>query len=259
MEILRIRHAYPEAPPFTINRPYGLDSYTFLHFFGPVEILVNGKKLTTKPGACLFYAPDTPQWFFSSSPVIHDWAHFDRSLKPLLVKYGISENTVYYPKNTRFITELFREMESEFFSNNPFSDELIHIKAETFLIFFARTLKNADSSTAGAEEELFCSIRQKILFNLSHPWTVSEMASLAGLSSSRFHVVYKKIFGISPLNDVIEARMTLAKNRLVSDYVPIYELADSLGYSNEYHFIRQFKKHVGCSPTEYRKRGNNTY
>lgn len=76
MEITDIRHDWPEKAGFTLVRPTGIEIYTFLHFMNSVEIEINREKVTVRPGACIFYAPDEPQWFHSSSNLTHNWAHF---------------------------------------------------------------------------------------------------------------------------------------------------------------------------------------
>lgn len=76
MEITDIRHDWPEKAGFTLVRPTGIETYTFLHFMNSVEIEINREKVTVRPGACIFHAPDEPQWFHSDSNLTHNWAHF---------------------------------------------------------------------------------------------------------------------------------------------------------------------------------------
>lgn len=104
MEITDIRHDWPEKAGFTLVRPTGIEIYTFLHFMNSVEIEINREKVTVRPGACIFYAPDEPQWFHSDSnsritgrilrlafacsfcaivfPKIHCFIHVRQSLSP---------------------------------------------------------------------------------------------------------------------------------------------------------------------------------
>lgn len=48
-------------------------------------------------------------------------------------------------------------------------------------------------------------------------------------------------------------RIKKAKEMLKSDYGSITGIAESLGYLNIYDFSRNFKNHVGISPSEYTK------
>ena len=89
MEITDIRHDWPEKAGFTLVRPTGIEIYTFLHFMNSVEIEINREKVTVRPGACIFYAPDEPQWFHSDSNLTHKWAHFAPGFRVQLLRYGI--------------------------------------------------------------------------------------------------------------------------------------------------------------------------
>ena len=86
MEITDIRHDWPEKAGFTLVRPTGIETYTFLHFMNSVEIEINREKVTVRPGACIFYAPDEPQWFHSDSNLTHNWAHFAPGFRVQLLR-----------------------------------------------------------------------------------------------------------------------------------------------------------------------------
>ena len=75
-QITNARHAWPERAGFHLERKNGYPDYTFLHFFGSVELLVGGERVVTRPHACILYAPGMPQWFYSRQPLTHDWIHF---------------------------------------------------------------------------------------------------------------------------------------------------------------------------------------
>ena len=75
MDILQIRHEWPEKDDFCINRPRGRKDYTFLHFFNRVDLLINGVRQKTSPHACIFFPPGIPQWFLSDGPLILSLIH----------------------------------------------------------------------------------------------------------------------------------------------------------------------------------------
>ena len=55
------------------------------------------------------------------------------------------------------------------------------------------------------------------------------------------------------MDDIINAKIDLAKNLLLSSEQKISLIAKSLGYSDVTHFIRQFKAKTGVSPSKFRK------
>ncbi|WP_242954295.1 helix-turn-helix domain-containing protein [Clostridium oryzae] len=55
------------------------------------------------------------------------------------------------------------------------------------------------------------------------------------------------------MSDVIESRITYAKELLVESDLPIKEISSLCGYQTEVHFMRLLKKLTTLTPTEYRK------
>ncbi len=256
MEIISVRHDYPEKAGFKIYRPVGRSDYTFLHFEDKMTVEMNGKKITTEPNACILYSPDIPQFFYSEkADITHNWMHFTADAAPLLSKFNIPLNKIIYPKESKFISRLFYKMEIEINNENPFKGELLNSYFNEFLIRFSRSVYSdtPQINLSTGERKRFQNIRKKVLSTLEHNWTVEEMGKLASLSPSRFHTVYKAVFGISPVKDIIDNRIQTAKNMLLSTELSVGEISEKLGYLNTNHFIRQFKALVHQTPLAYRK------
>ena len=253
--ITRARHAWPEPGGFAINRPYGLKEYTFLRFHGSVTILVDGQLVTTAPGSCIFYGADTPQWFQSPEPLTHDWMHMTGDVAESLETAGLRLNTLYTPGNSQFVTAILREIEFELLGNPGENTPLVQLKYQELLIKLARAVNREipDSEIKPTVKAQMRQVRSHIFARLDHHWTVQEMAELAFISASRFHTVYRTVFGISPMDDLIHARIDMAKNRLYNSDESVGALATELGYRNVTHFCRQFKHITGSTPLEFRK------
>ena len=253
--ITRARHAWPEPGGFALNRPYGLKEYTFLRFHGSVKLLVDGQLVTTAPGSCIFYGTDTPQWFQSPEPLTHDWMHMTGDVARSLENAGLRLNTLYTLGNGQFVTAILREIEFELLANPGENSQLLQLKYQELLIKLARAVNREipDSEIKPTVKAQMRQVRSHIFSRLDHNWTVQEMAELAYISASRFHTVYRTVFGISPMDDLIHARIDMAKNRLCNSDESVGALASELGYRNVTHFCRQFKKITGVTPLEFRK------
>ena len=218
MEITDIRHDWPEKAGFTLVRPTGIEIYTFLHFMNSVEIEINREKVTVRPGACIFYAPDEPQWFHSDSNLTHNWAHFAPGFRVQLLRYRIPQNTLLYPRAAEFISGLFRKTEAAFFSNEPFREDLLEAYTTEFLVRFSRAIaeENYSPTVSRADREKMQNLRHTVLSDPEKHWTVPQMASLASVSASHLHALYRAVFGTSPMRDLIEARIRYAQSLLLS-------------------------------------------
>ena len=259
MQIYSIRHDWPEKAGFLISRPQGHRLYTFLHFQQPIQIMTGRSVITARPGACIFYKPGTPQWFHSETDIVHNWAHFTGDLSSKLEAYQIPQDTLLYPRDCSFISDLFRLLELEHFSENLHKEALMEHLTEEFLLRFARGLSGTQVAPPSnyREKAQLRNIRQQILSSPETKWTVAQMAEQLHLSVSRFHAVYKGHFGTSPMHDLIDARIARAKTLLLTGReLDMVQLAEQLGYNDQYHFIRQFKSHTGQTPGAYRRNLN---
>jgi AraC-like DNA-binding protein len=86
------------------------------------------------------------------------------------------------------------------------------------------------------------------------PWLVASLANEAGMSRSRFAMRFLEVVGKSPLDYLTEWRMYEAAGRLVEGKVGLAVLASRAGYKSEIAFSKAFKRCVGHSPAEFRKR-----
>lgn len=73
-------------------------------------------------------------------------------------------------------------------------------------------------------------------------------------SYEAFRKRFRKLAGRSPGRYRTSLLMERACEMLSEPGVLLREIADELGYCDEYHFSRQFSKTVGWSPSEYRSR-----
>ncbi len=87
--------------------------------------------------------------------------------------------------------------------------------------------------------------------NFSKPIYNDELAKLTGLSTVYFRKLFKAVYYVSPMNYIKQLRLEKAKEMLKGDYGNITDVAFALGYGSLYDFSRDFKAHVGISPSKY--------
>lgn len=254
MKITNLRHAYPESAGFIIDRPAGRGDYTFLHFFNRVQLLTADGTVQTEPGACILYPPGMPQYFYSEGPLVHDWIHFTEVCREMPERYGIRPGRVFYPAYGERITAIVLEMETELFAKKERYEELLSLKLCELFLKIGRC--EADPPVPGEETKAaFAGLRFSLFSSLEKNRSVSDMAAAVNLSPSRFFAVYRAIYGISPTEDLIRARIGAAKNLLLFTDLSVTQIALRTGYRNLSHFVRQFRDRTGKSPSEYRGAG----
>lgn len=87
-----------------------------------------------------------------------------------------------------------------------------------------------------------------------HPWTVSELAGVAGLSRAAFARAFADLLGQTPMSYLTDLRMSLARDRLRDPAVALGQIAREVGYADPYSFAAAFKRLHGAPPGRWRSR-----
>lgn len=93
--------------------------------------------------------------------------------------------------------------------------------------------------------------------NFGKDISISEVASLSGLSTSYFTRSFKEVIGCSPKRYLIKIRISKAKLLLENTDKLICEICKLCGFKKLNSFTSIFKSMNGISPTEYRKKVKN--
>ena len=102
--------------------------------------------------------------------------------------------------------------------------------------------------------QAFLKLEKALRQNLSHQWTVEEMASLVGLGTTSFAEKVKNYTGFSPLNYLITIRISEAIKLLKKQDLNVTDIALETGFYSSQHFSTTFKKLTGYSPSEFKER-----
>jgi AraC family transcriptional regulator len=84
--------------------------------------------------------------------------------------------------------------------------------------------------------------------------TVSELASLCGLSRSYFAKAFKASMGTPPHRWLLRQRVLRAGEMLERTDESISVIASSCGFADQSHLTRMFHAMVGSSPADWRRR-----
>lgn len=79
---------------------------------------------------------------------------------------------------------------------------------------------------------------------------VGELAGIAGMSISKFKLLFKQLFGTSPIQFHHKIRMEYARNELMAKRKTPTELSHEFGYSHPSNFTIAFKKYFGELPSD---------
>ena len=112
--------------------------------------------------------------------------------------------------------------------------------------------QEAEYMTSSAEGRLFA-VRVYIQEHYSDPsLDMNALASISGVSAHQLSGLFRKKFGVSVWQYVIDTRIDAASKLLRSPGFSVGMVAEQCGFRDVYYFSRLFKKQMGVSPREYR-------
>lgn len=89
--------------------------------------------------------------------------------------------------------------------------------------------------------------------SLDEKLTLDQVAREAALSRGQFIRTFKAVFGQTPHQVRIDARLELAKQLLITDAMPVTEVCAAAGFASLGTFSHVFTRRVGSSPTVFRR------
>jgi len=97
---------------------------------------------------------------------------------------------------------------------------------------------------------LAADLRDLLDLGLFERTTLAQAGSALGASPAHLVRSFTRTFGIAPHRYVTARRVDAARRRLL-DGEPIASVAVGVGFYDQAHFTRQFRRHVGTSPGRY--------
>lgn len=99
-----------------------------------------------------------------------------------------------------------------------------------------------------------CHARDRLRDVDAAPWTVAAIAREGGWSPFQFIRLYAAVFGHTPLQCRIDARLERARHLLARGGHSVTEVCLDVGFSSLGSFSASFARRVGVSPSAYRRR-----
>ncbi len=139
---------------------------------------------------------------------------------------------------------------------DPMRDLIIHLKFTEFLtLLFLNQRHNqyVNKSEMSSMEKKIYSVTSYIHAHYTEELSLGALAQNFYISSCYLSHQFKDITGFTLTDYIQMTRVRNIQSLLINTQIPITEAALSCGFASFSQFNRVFRKHIGMSPSQYRK------
>lgn len=158
----------------------------------------------------------------------------------------VSPQTLTSPANPEFYHHLFREIHASFTSAVQEERYLTEVLFQCLWAKLSRCWHNDQRQGASRRLKPILSYLRN---NLNRRFSRSELAAKFGYTPEHINYLFKRELGITPTQFVNQEKILLAFDMLSNRKMTIREVSDQLGFCDQYHFSKVFKKVIGRPPS----------
>ena len=129
------------------------------------------------------------------------------------------------------------------------------------LTYISLILEEASSSqkTSSYKRRIVMQAQSYIKEHYSDQIKLADIAKEVNLSPNYFHTLFTEVCGVTPHEYLVELRVSVAKNLLITADLSLSAIAERCGFKNQQYLTSVFKSKTGTSPMHFKKEHQNTY
>lgn len=162
-------------------------------------------------------------------------------------------NTFFLFNDNMGLSAIIEEIIKEHSEKKIFFMEKCSSVLKNLLIDIYRlSLEQANTSSLAIEKAI-----RYIKSNYMNKITNKDVSEITCYHEFHTNRLFEKYTGMTIHHYLMETRITEAKKLLLCSDIPIYSIAETIGFNSSSHFITCFKKFVGISPSAYKNHFKN--
>lgn len=185
------------------------------------------------------------------------WIHFTGSeIKKIFLKYGLDFSlSIFECKNDSAFAQIFCAIISEMQTRKKFFEDAAASLFCSIVMNMGRFSAEEFSENFSMQKEIDDAMNY-FRKNYRKQICVEKFVESRGLGMSSFFRKFKSCTGISPLQFLLQVRISNAMNLLETTKLPVNEISLLVGYENSLYFSRLFHQHTGLSPKNWREKNS---
>ncbi len=156
----------------------------------------------------------------------------------------------------RWLKSTLDQLSSEYLSQQPGAELVVNKLTEVVLVELIRInfgRKDQSRFISALSDKRIAKALQQLHSNPHMAWTLEKMSAEVGMSRAAFARRFKELVGQPMFEYLTRLRIQRAGELLRETKLPLYEIANRVGYASDLAFTKTFKKHAGTTPTRFRK------
>jgi len=253
IRIVSLNKSLSLNPSETLDIPRGKQNYSLFLFKTEALVKSDAGINDIDPGDCILISPSTSIFVKpKKNAIVYDLIEFKGSDATRLVsQVGFELNYVCSPVQIYFVDALMDKISKECNANDLLWERVIASSLDELLTKLVRFSKQDFVLSMPDHAQRLRELRSEVHENFSKHWTISNMAEMMGLSSSRFASLYKQVFNTSPTEDLIKTRIEQSKKMLSATKVSVKKVSVACGFESVHYFHRAFKKRMNITPKHF--------
>lgn len=167
-----------------------------------------------------------------------------------------SSNFIFKDNENEYLKQTLIEMIHEDNLSTEASESLLIVsyifKVFSFLVKYYPKSKNINITK---KEETVQEIERYLYIHYNDTnLSIGNVAEEFSFSQSYITRLFKSQTGITPIQYVDELRMKKAIELLNRHSLTIDQIAEAIGYKNQFYFTKRFKKYYGMPPSKYKQK-----
>lgn len=239
---------------------YGIDRKDFPYYCiefvakGAGFVTLNDSRYELKAGSIFFYGPGIKQWITSvpEKPMTKYFIDFTgSSVKQLLKKHISPLGTVIHINRPDEITRIFDDLLIHGLSDSPYKSRICSIMLE-YLLYRIAEMAISEKGSPSIAFVTYQNCRQYIKNNFLTLNSLKDTADACMIDHAYLCRLFKRFDTQSPYQYLLNLKMAYAADRFQEAGVLVKEIAQQLGFADQFHFTRVFKKFFGISPQSFK-------
>ena len=220
---------------------------------GKGKVILDGREYEAKTGDIYLLPAGHDHLYFADKqdPWEKIWFNARGSLpEALFQEYNPGNLVVFENAGGRQYVEKIHEIGK----NNDYSADAKHRKAALVLHELLQYLYGEFYGKKIYISEEVGRMKEYIEEHISQNISLKELGDLVYLSESQVVRLFKRDLGITPHEYSLNLKTAHAKKLLRNTRLMVREIAEYLGFCDEHYFSYIFKKKIGKTPLEYRRK-----